>query len=93
MTKETIEAFDKDGAKLGEQVEDKPGTIEELREQFEDSDIVKLAWRSHVIDVQRELRAKVRAPSKENDNVKAFKKMTPEQQAALIAKLSEKVSA
>ena len=84
----TIEAYDKAGVLLGKRDEDQPETMAELTSQFEDADIVKLAWRSHVIDVQRELRDEVRKPSKESDLVKAFKKMSPEEQAKAMAKLS-----
>jgi hypothetical protein len=88
MKQVTIEAFDKDGNKLGEQVEDQPETMAELLDQFEEKDIVSMVWRSHAIDVQRELRSKARGPKTETAELKAFKKLTPEQQAALLAQLA-----
>ena len=58
MKKETITAHHMvDGKKAlaGSCVEDKPETIEELQDQFEDKEILKLVWASHVIKRQREM--------------------------------------
>jgi hypothetical protein len=78
-----IEAFDKDGNKLGEREVDQPETMEELQDQFEEKDIIKLAWRSFVIDVQRELRAEAVNGRTSNQLAKKVKQLTPEQQKQL----------
>ena len=88
MKTATIEAYDKAGVLLGKREEPWPETFQELVDQFEQADIVKLAWRSHVIDVQRELRDAVRKPSKESDLVKAFKTMSLEEQAEAMKRVA-----
>jgi hypothetical protein len=88
MKSVTITAENKDGVKLGSRDVDMPETIEELQDQFEDKDIVKLALRSWVIDVQREIRTEATGGKKESDAVKAFKKLSPEKQAEMLAKLA-----
>lgn len=75
MEKVTIEAFDKNGVKLGERDEEKPTTMAELLDQFEEKDIVTLVWRSHAIDVQRELRAAARGPVTKTPAELAFAKL------------------
>ena len=84
MEKVTIIANDKNGVELGRRVVDKPGSFDELRDEFEDADILKLTWKAFVIDVQRELRG----PKAESDLVKAFKKMSPAEQAKALEKLN-----
>lgn len=84
MTKKLIIAKDKAGVELGRQEEPRPETFAELVENFEEKDILRLAWAAHVIEVQAKLRAEVRTPSKESEQVKAFKKLTPEQQKAIL---------
>ena len=85
MKEVTIRAEDKDGQLLGTRTVDMPENMEDLHASFEDKDIVELALRSFVIDVQRELRTAARGGKVESDTVKAFKKLTPEQMAKALA--------
>ena len=63
MERITVRAENKDGVLLGTQLINRATTMDELREEFEDKDILALVYRSHIIDVQRDLRAKALAGS------------------------------
>lgn len=84
MKKVTIIANDKNGVELGRREEELAETLDELTGLAEDSDIVKLYNKAYVIDVQRELRG----PKAESDFVKAFKKLSPAEQAKALEKMS-----
>lgn len=58
MNKQTIIAKSKDGVELGRRDIEVATTMDELKDQFEGKDIIALVYRSHIIDIQRELRAK-----------------------------------
>jgi hypothetical protein len=62
MKTEVIEAYDKDGKLLGSEEWERPETMAELLETFEENVIVKYSVAAHVIKVQSELRAKARGP-------------------------------
>jgi hypothetical protein len=61
MTKVTIEAYvkepGKDAVKAGEREVNKPADIDEAVEMFSANEVLAGFWRSHVIDVQREIRS------------------------------------
>jgi hypothetical protein len=63
MEQITVRAENKEGVLLGTQLINRATTMDELREEFEDKDILALVYRSHIIDVQRELRSKALAGS------------------------------
>jgi hypothetical protein len=82
-----IEARDADKELLGTQEIKVPENMDDLHELFKDDEIIDLVMRSYVIDVQRKLRTEARGPRKETDQVKAFKKLSVEEQEKLIALL------
>ena len=93
MEKITVRAENKEGVLLGTQLINKATTLEELREEFEDKDILALVYRSHIIDVQRDLRAKALAGSPSAAaklaELKAKKAEDDAKVAGLIAKANE----
>lgn len=85
----TIEAYDKDGNLLGKKDVEQPETLDELMDYVkEEKEILEKFWRSEAIDIQRKLRTEARGPSKESENVKIFKTLSPERQAEILAALA-----
>lgn len=80
----TITKKTKSGEVLGTMEVEKPETFAELVEQFEEKDIVTLAWRSFVIDMQRDLDSRKATKRPETELERAFKKMSPEKQAEAL---------
>lgn len=86
MKKVTIEARDKNKVLLGSVEVDKPETMSELLETFDEAQIQRFTWAGYVIEEQRLLRGGKAEPSP----VKEFKKLTPEQQNEILRRFMEK---
>lgn len=65
----------------GNRTEEKPETLNEAVEKYGEAVLLELAWQSHVINVQRAMRARTEPQT----NTAIFKKLTPEQQVAALA--------
>lgn len=83
-----IVAKDKNGNELGKTTADKPETFQEILDNFDEKEVVTLFWGAFVIKEQ----ARLRGAKKELDTVKAFKKLTPEQQAQLLELANKRVN-
>jgi hypothetical protein len=86
MKKVIIIAKDKEGTVLGQREVEKPENWDEFLATFDEEQIMKYTWSNFAIDVQQELRTEARGGSKESPLVKAFKKLSPEDQQALLEK-------
>ena len=85
MTKMTIKASTNEGGKLvsaGSRVIDQAENMDELTTLHTESEIIKGFYKSHVIEVQAQIRAGSETPT----NVKVFKGLTKAQQDEMLAK-------
>lgn len=89
MKNVTIVARDKNGVELGRCDSLQPETIEELIDNFDNAEIVKLFWSAFVIKEQ----ARLRAATNETTPMKTFKSLTAAQKEEAVANYLAKKAA
>lgn len=82
---ERIEAYNglKDKVLAGFRDEPKPENLDEAKTKYGEEKFLELAWRSHVIDIQREIRAKTQDSAKNQlAALEAYARANPESDVA-----------